>query len=147
MPLTYSIEEKCSERQNNLTRLAFAKIKLETNGIVYFIETKNESDISIYCKPSKYGGSGEHALADASYILNSVSENLIEKGEINLYGQGQVCNTGYPALEVHEILHLFNIPHNPLIDSIMHPYSAESSSRCEITQIDPEYILFKIYLF
>jgi hypothetical protein len=147
MPLKYKFENECIGRQLNLTRLAFKKVELETFGVISFIETPEEPDISIYCKPSQYNRSGEYAIADAFYTLSPNSENLIEKGEINIYGQGSICNTGYPVLEVHEILHLFDIPHNPLIRSIMHPYSAESSSKCKITKIDEEYVSCLRYIY
>jgi len=147
MPLKYKFENECIERLVNLSKLAFKKIEFETSYLVSFEETLEEPDISIYCKPTRYDKSGEYEIADAFFTTSPDYENLIIKGEINIYGQGSVCNTGYPALEVHEVLHLFDIPHNPLIRSIMHPYSAESSSRCKIIEIDEEYISCLRYIY
>lgn len=144
LPITYKFENKATDRQINLTRLAFKKIEEETSGVVRFIEVTEDPDISIYFRPVVYQINEEYVFArtkaDARFTEVDESRNLIVKGEINFYGQGFVCNTGYPALEVHEILHLFDIPHNPLVDSIMSPYTSESSSTCEITEIDDEYI-------
>ncbi|MFH1801400.1 MAG: matrixin family metalloprotease [archaeon] len=147
IPITYKFENENTERQLNLTRNAFSKIEEETGGIVTFEEVSENPDISIYFKSSEYNSGSEHTVADALISEVDDSRNLILRGELNFYGQGFVCNTGYPALEVHEILHLFDIPHNPLTKSIMSPYTAESSSRCEITEIDSEYISCLRYIY
>ena len=150
MPLTYRFEneEQCFNWQPNLFRSAFNNITLETDGIISFVETTEYEDISIYCKPSQINTrTGEGAIADAIPIMHSDYENLIIYGEINIYGQGDVCGTGYPALEVHEILHLFDFPHNPLKNSVMAQYSAESFNKCKVTKIDKEYISCLKYIY
>jgi len=150
MPLTYKFENEglCFDWQPNLFRSAFNNITLETSGVVSFMETYEEPDISIYCKPSNTNTrTGEGTIADALPIMHPDNENLVIKGEINLYGQGKICNTGYPALEVHEILHLFDIPHNPLTDSVMQAYSVGASNKCKVTKIDQEYISCLRYIY
>lgn len=148
MPLAYKFENLCSQRQLDLFNLAFEKIEEETSTIVSFIEDDENPDISIYCKPNEYEENEYYSyskkIADA---LPYFSGNLITYGEINMYGQGQNCGTGYPALEVHEILHLFEIPHNPLKNSIMHPYAAPSSRECDVEKIDAEYISCLKYIY
>jgi len=148
MPLKYKFENECAERLSNLTKLAFTKIRLETNSVVSFVETTEEPDISIYCRP--YQGdtrTGESILGDALKMLNPTSENLIDKGEINIYGQGRTCGTGYPALEVHEILHLFGIPHNSFKDNVMGESAYGPSNKCRITKIDSEYVSCLKYVY
>lgn len=154
LPITYEFKEPDSDRQSsverqvNLTKMAFEKIEEETEGIVFFKEVNENPDISIYFKPIENSfNSNTHTFADALISQKDIEKNLIIKGEINFYGQGFACNTGYPALEVHEILHLFEIPHNPLTKSIMSPYTAESSSQCKITKIDDEYISCLRYIY
>lgn len=144
MPLTYRIDESCSLRQSNLTRFAFYKVQDETYGIVNFREVNDTSDISIYCKISEGYKDGEKPIADA---YPQIDKGIINNGIINIYGQGQVCLTGYPTLEVHEILHLFDIGHNPNTKSIMFPYAAESSQDCKITKIDKEYVSCLQYVY
>lgn len=144
MPLTYKINN-CPERQKNLTRLAFEKIEFETGYIVDFEETSEEPDIEINCKLQGVGG--ESAIADALPYTDTYFPNLIYYADINFYGQGGICLTGYPALEVHEILHTFGFVHNGLTSSIMHPYSAESSRKCETTKMDDQYTNCLKYIY
>lgn len=147
LPITYKFQDNSSLRQMNLLHLAFKKIEEETSGIVYFKEVQENEDISIYFKKKQYIGNADSILADARITEIDRSKNLILKGELNIYGQGFVCVTGYPALEIHEILHLFKFPHNPLVTSIMHPYSSESSKDCKTTKIDDEYIICLKHLY
>jgi hypothetical protein len=146
-PITYMFENKETERQTNLIRLAFKKIEEETSGIVKFKEVVENPDILINFKPQRSSGDGDHPVADALITERDYLNNLIIKGELNFYGQGFACNTGYPELEVHEILHLFDIPHNPLTNSVMSPYTAESSAGCKVTKIDEEYISCLKYIY
>ncbi|MBT3394968.1 DUF4190 domain-containing protein [archaeon] len=151
MPITYKFEnydfESNYSRQVNLTRSAFKKVEDETSEIIWFREVIEDPDISIYFKPSVYDRSGEYALGVATKSELDLSKNLILKGKIEFYGQGAICSTGYPVLEVHEILHLFDISHNPKTNSIMFPYSADSSRKCKITKIDEEYISCLMYTY
>lgn len=143
MPLSFMIEEGCSERQNNLTLLAFQKIEEETGGIVSFVRTEDKTaDITVNCeREASYGRINEDETTIAVSLMETIPDTkIISKGTITIYGQGQICATGYPATEAHEILHLFDIGHNPLTKSIMHPYAAESSNKCKTTQVDKEYI-------
>lgn len=141
MPITYKIEETCRDRLKNLSRLAFAKIENETSGQVKFAEVSSNPDIAVYCKSQQIPGEFEDlAIAEAGYDTDNFNSKLIIHGEIYIYNQGMVCNTGYPALETHEILHLFGFEHNPETGSIMDPYAAESSNRCSIKRIDYPYI-------
>jgi len=145
MPLIYKFENEsnANERLKNLMRSAFRAIENETNRTVYFLEnsSSNSPDISIY-----YGSSYSSYDPDVKFVggtycySDNLKENLIVFAGIYIYGQGWVCNTGYPSLEIHEILHTFNFYENPGTASIMFPYTAESSSVCKITHIDQEYI-------
>ena len=116
--------------------------------MVLFQEVVEDQDISIYYKPFKNENyRAGHTFAEALITEKNLQKNLIISGEITFYGQGFVCLTGYPSLEVHEILHLFEIPHNPFTRSIMSPYTAESSENCEIKEIDEEYISCLRYVY
>lgn len=145
LPLTYRIDN-CIERQTNLTRLAFEKIAFETGYIVDFEETSENPDILIYCDPT-IGDSEELTIAETLPYVDSYFENLIVYAEITIYGQGSICLTGYPALEVHEILHAFGFEHNPFDQNIMAPYSADYSRKCETTKIDDEYVSCLRYIY
>jgi len=150
MPVTYKFEtEKCTdtkwtdccrERVINLTLLAFRSITNETAGTVYFNEVSQDPDISIYCEESEHSSSLIETLAEASCEKDDYNEKLISHATLTIYGQGMACNTGYPDLEVHEILHTFGFIHNAKMGSIMQPYSAMTSAECETTKIDDEYI-------
>lgn len=145
MPLTYRIDN-CIERQTNLTRLAFEKIEFETGYIVNFEETSENPDILIYCDPT-ISGNEDRTIAEAFPYVDPYFENLIAYADITFYGQGGVCLTGYPALEVHEILHTFGFEHNPFNQNIMAPYSADYSRKCETTKIDDEYVSCLRYIY
>lgn len=145
MPLTYRIDN-CIERQTNLTRLAFEKIEFETGYIVDFEETSENPDILIYCDPT-ISGNEELTIAEAFPYVDPYFENLIAYADITFYGQGGICLTGYPALEVHEILHTFGFEHSPFNQNIMAPYSADYSRKCETTKIDDEYVSCLRYIY
>jgi len=141
MPLTYKFENECRERLKDSIISAFNNITRETGGLVYFNEAFENADFLIECKNPEYSsGSTEWTLADAIYKTDENNTNLIIHADINIYGQGFACVTGYPSLEVHEILHVFGFLHNPTIGSIMEEYVADSSNKCKIIQIDKEYI-------
>ncbi|MCX6742069.1 MAG: hypothetical protein NTX24_02750 [Candidatus Pacearchaeota archaeon] len=148
MPITYKIENEALEKQINLTKTAFSKIEEEISGLVSFKEVQEDPDISLYYYITpKYDYDRNYIYAEALITESNDSMNLTIKGEITFYAGGLMCNTGYPALEVHEILHLFKMPHSPLTNSIMGRYAAETSADCKITKIDPEYISCLKYIY
>lgn len=143
MPLSYQINNTCDIRLINLVKLAFSKIENETEGLVYYVPTNNTPDIIINCEAADYSTSDKffkQAIEDTTCITDTTSSNIISHAQINIYGQGAVCDTGYPAVEVHELLHSLGFVHSPHTNSIMYPFFADSSSECKITHIDPEYI-------
>jgi len=141
MPLTYGFETECIERLQNSIRLAFESVENETGGIIYFEEVLENPDISIHCVEREYDkDSYTTTIGGARCFTYNEKPNLIMEGEIYIYGQGMVCGTGYPSVEVHEILHLFGFLHNPSPQSIMFPYTADSSARCKTNSIDKIYI-------
>lgn len=148
MPLTYRIDDNCIERLANLSKAGFIAIRDETDWLVNFEEVSENPDISIHCKPSSIDTStGEGRIADAIYYVSDSDENIIVKGDINIYGQGMTCASGYPVTEVHEMLHLFNFTHNPNDGSILRRYSESSSQRCRIKKIDNGYISCLKYIY
>lgn len=147
MPLTYSIDSNCIERLEELMILSMEKINNETSGYVQFQEERINPDISFHCKDSIYDKSGEYSLADASSTNDPYNTNIITHVDINIYGQGAICGTGYPALEVHELLHGFGFNHNPLTKSIMSPYSSGSSRSCKISKMDNAYSSCLMYIY
>jgi len=144
MPLTYKFESECRERLKALMISAFNNITNETKGLVYFNETYGNADISIECRDS---APSDMTIADARYDTDYEFTNLIVHADINVYGQGFACVTGYPSVEVHEVLHTFGFLHNPIINSIMDEYSADSSNDCKITRIDKEYVSCLNYIY
>ncbi len=147
MPLTYIIGTNCSERQRNLVLLAFKKIKEETDDVVSFEEAISYPDYWINCKDLEYAKDTDLTLGDAEYKTDNYNTSIITGAEINFYGQGMICGTGYPALELHEILHTFDFGHNPFVSSILNPYAADSSKDCDITEIDSEYVECLKYIY
>ncbi len=148
MPVTYKLTGEPTEKQLNLITMAFSKIEEETSGLISFEEDKENPDITIYFDPANYRYDEESYIEGQALITEVDSlRNLILKGNITFYGGGTACNTGYPALEIHEILHLFKMPHSPLFGSIMGRYSAYSSELCTIKKIDPEYISCLKYIY
>jgi hypothetical protein len=137
MPITYSFMNECYSWELELTREGFNKISEETGGIISFEEDNENPDISSYCEKHEDAGL---TIAEAGMVEFDESKNLILKGEITFYGQGFKCSTGYPALEIHEILHVFGIPHSAMSLSIMSPYAESSSRDCETKSIDKDYI-------
>jgi len=141
MPITYKIDKNCSSRLKNLVLLAFQKVKNETGGLVYYVPSDKIPNLNINCNPSENGNNALFLpIEDASCITDKTGSKLISHAEINIYGQGMVCGTGYPATEVHELLHTLGFVHSPHINNIMYPVSADSSSSCKINGIDSEYV-------
>ncbi len=147
MPLTYTIDTNCSGRQRDLVLLAFQKIEEETDAVVSFEGAVGYPDYLINCRELEYAKDTDLTLGDAKYKTDDYNTSIIISAEINFYGQGMVCGTGYPALELHEILHTFDFGHNPLVSSILNPYAAESSKDCDVTEMDNEYVECLKYIY
>ncbi len=138
MPLTYKFETNCPEKREIEMRKAFEQLKQDTGFLLWFKETKTNPDISIYCKESQWEKWKDETLADALIHLDKSNKNLIIKGEINLYGQQtRLCKTGYPRLEVHEILHLFGFRDVGDMSSVMFSYQLDYQD-CKIKKIDKD---------
>ncbi len=141
MPLTYWIDPTCDPRLINLMKLAFEKIKNETGGLVHYVPANETPDIQIYCAPANYSSSSfSQVVEDTGCLMESNHSDIISHAEITIYGQGFVCDTGYPSVEVHELLHTLGFVHSPHENSIMYPFTADSSAQCKITHIDSQYI-------
>ena len=141
--ITYRINTECSERQKTLIRQSFQNIMIEIRGVLFFKELDYQDyseDILVNCPKRLFDLYRRSPLGNAYYEVDKYNQNIITRGVVNIYGQGMICSTGYPALEEHEILHTFGFSHNPLTSSIMSPYSAHSSDRCKIRKIDDIYI-------
>jgi len=137
MPIT----NECKQRLKDLMISAFNNITYETDGLVYFNETSKKPDISLYCESENISkGDTDIRLGDAICSTDDSNKKLITSATIRIYGQGMLCGTGYPALEVHEILHVLGFKHNPMSQSIMQSYMASTSNQCKIKHIDEEYI-------
>ena len=162
LPITYLIvnEEECNEKVKNRIHEAFEKIQSETGGYVAFKnleeETEELEDISVYCEgynsQELYGSLGEGSASvvihgDSMPYSYNYDSSLIEYAIINFYGSGLVCNTGYPALEVHEILHALGFDHDYGVNSIMRPEVEGTSKDCSITEMDKEHINCLKYIY
>lgn len=156
MPITYKIEnkEECNVKLKERIESAFNKIQSETETFVSFKETNETPDIVISCKPyyyEEYGSDEYVGHFDVTYGLAGPDfideENRIINATITFYGAGLVCGTGYPATEVHEILHTFGFGHDYGIIDVMRPDVERSSGDCKVVKIDDKYIscLKKIY--
>lgn len=149
MPITYKLEGVCLVNVEKRILLAFETISSETDSIIKFQETNKNPDILIFCKPRNYK---EHSTdegfvsyyelvqGDAYFLVDENNENLINYGEINFYGEGFSCGTGFPLIEVHEILHTFGFNHSYGVRSVMRPETPETSRSCNIGKIDDEII-------
>jgi hypothetical protein len=135
MPLTYKIQDTCIEREVNLTKQAFEDIDSETNGLIKFKEVSTNEDISIYCKSMQYNKNSDMRLGDEIFNITPEVMNIIYHSEINIYGQGQVCGSGFPELEIHEILHGFGFLDDPVLNRVMSSYTS-GTEECKIKSID-----------
>lgn len=130
MPLIYKFEEPiCNSYRAQKIREAFEEINSETNGSVSFIESENP-DIIIYCSVT---------VKDEQKLQGDYWVETLGEGGISAYYGNRVINAtiifyptttscGYfPSVEIHEILHTFNYPHNNRPCSIM--YSGEENCR------------------
>lgn len=143
MPITYGIRTECPEKVEARIHDAFSRITSETRGKVLFKEIEGYPDIRVFCKPyESYSTIGyiQVIYGDELTYFSESDENLIVGSDINFYGAGSVCLTGYPALEVHEILHALGIEHNYRLHSIMRPEVEGPSNECKITGIDKEIV-------
>jgi len=148
MPITYKFENGCVERQISLTKLAFISISNETSFLIYFREVSESPDILIHCKSREWvKDASKITLGEASSNTSDYNKGLITNSEIIFYSGGMTCNTGYPALEVHEILHTFGLRDIGNLDKIMSGYSAESSAKCKIKFIDTETLSCLKYIY
>ncbi|MGK0209078.1 MAG: hypothetical protein ACI83O_000343 [Patescibacteria group bacterium] len=147
MPVTYQFKSDCIPRLEDLMKKGFDSIQTETAQVVQFEEVAQNPDIEIYCLEKEGAYIGETTLANAQTKRDGKNPNLIKSARINVFNQGMVCSTGYPALEVHEILHSFGFEHSPLLKSVMSRYSSESSKSCDITKIDQPYITCMQYIY
>ena len=141
MPITYAFGnmDACRERQVFAMIDSFNRIQEETDNVVRFKQSPNNPDFTILCVQGEGMINNVETLGSA-YCETAPNTKLITKAVINIYGQGMVCGTGYPHVEVHEILHNFGFVHNALMDSIMRPYTAATSRDCVTTKIDDQYI-------
>lgn len=158
MPIIYKIENEneCDFKVIDRINQAFSNIQSETEELLSFEKTNEIPDISIFCKPyhyeETYGVLGE---ASAFYILHGDAifethpnkEKLITNATINFYGVGLVCKTGYPALEVHEILHTFGFGHDYGINNIMREEVEETSANCKVEEIGDKHINCMKYIY
>lgn len=149
MPIKYKIDsEPLGDWQKELLYKAFDTITKETDGFVSFKEVEENPNLIIYYKTyykedSELNESwvDDFTLATGSYSTSIDNENLVELGEVTFY-QGMKCKTGYPDLEVHEIMHTFGFNHSPISSSVMSEYS-QSYNECEVNGLD-EYMIQKL---
>ncbi len=147
MPIKYNMTDNCYNHQEKRILDAFDRIENETDGLVYFKES-NDAEFYIICGGIGYNSdSTVSTIAEAIFLTYPENENIFSEAAIYFYGQGMSCGTGYPAVEVHEILHNFGFDHNSLMGSIMAPYSEDSSNDCEIKEIDDVYIECLKYIY
>ncbi|MFA5855859.1 MAG: hypothetical protein WC867_00745 [Candidatus Pacearchaeota archaeon] len=140
MPLTYYINySSCGELMKTRIKNAFLILENESEGKVEFHEGDFKSDILITCTSKINFIKGFYESGEATYY--SEGEN-INRAEIVFYNVNPKANnkfaggcTGYPNLELHEILHVLDFSHksgnsimNPLIDG------------CKIKEVDRDII-------
>lgn len=158
MPLTYKIENEneCNLKLKNRIEEAFETIQLETDGVVAFEKTDENPDIEVFCKPYNYrensGELGELSsfdivYADSIFDTDYNNKNLIIKSTINFYGAGLICETGYPAIEVHQIMKSFGFGNEYKINDVMRPEVEEKSLNCKVEGISEEHINCLKYIY
>ncbi len=147
MPLTYEIDNTCGERLQNLMILGMDKINNETSEYVTFEKAIDNPDIYFYCRDFIYDPDVNQVLADTLITYDTENDDIITHIDVNMYGQGQICATGYPALEVHELLHGLGFDHNVFLESIMSAYAEDVSRKCKITKIDKPYTDCLMYIY
>jgi len=124
--ISFNIEETCSETRTASMREAF-QIFEEEMGIISFYEVSiNGADISVGCS-NEFIALGEDLFAAGEggpvNITNTSNFKTIQKGKIFLY-EDQRCEL--PAVELHELLHVFGFDHSLDPKNIMY-----NISRCD----------------
>ncbi|MBR9704531.1 hypothetical protein GOV12_03910 [Candidatus Pacearchaeota archaeon] len=145
MPLTYSIDEKCSNKKK--VKYAFSEIQRATDNQVSFIKGNENPDIEIICKNKPISEDYIKTLAESGADEYKV-DNTIYHATIYFYSSTHSSGY-YPMIEIHEILHTFGFDHNDNINSIMYSdtenneYIYDNFKNSDIPKID-KYIIEKL---
>ncbi len=137
MPLTYTFQEKDKIYPLRIERinLALREIGKLTNNSIQFIEVSKDADItfigtkSMKIEREEYSSldyflmgedegysPGTQTLGEATW---NVEGNIIYNAEIFFYGGIKENCLDYPAVEMHEILHVFGMEHSKNVASVM----------------------------
>lgn len=151
-PVSYYFtnEKICGEYEIKRIRNAFSIIENETNGKIFFTETNGFGNINIICSRD-FARSDEKEYFIAAEGGYSSLGDTITGGEVELKnmrgGRASGSCINFPSVELHEIFHVFAVPHSDNPHSLMYPYS--NSKQCLLAHIDNETIdiLNNIYNF
>jgi hypothetical protein len=121
--ISYFILDCDTTKTARLSR-AFNIIQLDTNGIITFSETKDETnaDIHVGCSPSAYETEKNTFIAGEGGPTEFIALEpyaIIVKGKVMLYKE-ESCD--YPITELHEIFHVLGFDHVNRSKTIMYPY-------------------------
>ena len=117
MPILYNItKSECGDFQTKRIRWVFDVLTNETQGVITFIETQDNADISVICYPytPERGVGNEYTAGRGGYFSNG---NEIKSATLEFFNVNPLSNTYpggcliYPDVEVHELLHALGFPH------------------------------------
>lgn len=152
MPLTYSIEDEdeCGNETNTII-ISFKIIQNSTENVISFNKTSDfqNADIKIDCKLVGTYLSGEQTLGEAFFNNEG---NLITSAEITYFVKGpkefrvvEYCQTGFPRIEVHEMLHVFGFGHDNSPTHIMKMIN--TAGKCGVNKINRELVNCLKYIY
>lgn len=142
MPLSFTFinPEDCGGFQTRRILRAFNEIQNSTQDKVSFFQINaSEADISIICN-KKFLPSTEPGLIESGEATVHNRGKIYIKSEINFYNTaGESYNGGcrnYPDVEIHEILHVFGLPHTDAEYNIMNPVGSYCPTKINQDIID-----------
>jgi len=120
--ISYTISSACTEKKVERINQALDTLERET-GILQFQQSNIMPDILISCEETEkeYPEKAHHFIAGEggpTSIINTSAFYVIEKGEVLLFYEKDVCNSY--NVELHELLHVFGFEHSPNEKSIMY---------------------------
>ena len=145
MPLTYNLLECPNEYEINRIRNAFQLVQNETDNAVRFLEVNGSSDIISLCHREYKEGETEGMFESGDAEIK-VSGDLIVSGTLNFNSVREGYYPGgcvdYPAVEIHEIIHVLGLGHTSRNISIMNSVGNGCRAKLDAEIID---VLKQIY--
>lgn len=140
--ISYFINNDCDSLKTKDVIDTF-NIITEQTGIIDFYPVFQNPDIEIFCSENKEYEKGlekDYFIAGeggAKEIIKTKDYNIITDGVIFLYKSDfQTLKCNFPAVELHEILHVFGFMHSENPDSLMYSHLSSCNQKLDQSIID-----------